>query len=217
MQILYQGKTDRSHPKYTFPDGFDIFHIPNHWANEEMCLCFFENIIFLYIKSVREETGAPIQKGMVLMDNFSGQTTTSLLEKVEEGGIVIVVIAAGTTDRLQPLNVSMNKVAKNFERNINFGHWYDHNSKLVRQRMLSIKINMGMAVMKEVGGKWLTALYDKFRADTSITMNEFKNVGIVEAVKKAGGLDPDDNVDNATHPPPKADEDPFSSLSKTED
>ena len=34
MQILYQGKTDRSHPKYTFPDGFDIFYTPNHWANE---------------------------------------------------------------------------------------------------------------------------------------------------------------------------------------
>ena len=35
MQILYQGKTDRSHPKYAFPDGFDIFHTPNHWANEQ--------------------------------------------------------------------------------------------------------------------------------------------------------------------------------------
>jgi prolyl oligopeptidase PreP (S9A serine peptidase family) len=47
MQILYQEKTDHSHPKYTFPDGFDIFHTPNHWANKETCLCFFENVMFL--------------------------------------------------------------------------------------------------------------------------------------------------------------------------
>ena len=80
MQILYQGKTNRSHPNYTFPDGFDIFHtvIPNHWANEETCLRFFENIIFPYIEKVHEEIGVPSQKAMVLMDNFSGQTTTSL-------------------------------------------------------------------------------------------------------------------------------------------
>ena len=49
-------------------------------------------------------------------------------------------------------------------------------------------------------------------------INGFKNVGIVEAVKKAReGLDSDDNVDNATHPPPEADEDPFNGLSETED
>lgn len=40
MQILYQGKTNRSHPNYAFLDGFDIFHTPNHWANEETCLAF---------------------------------------------------------------------------------------------------------------------------------------------------------------------------------
>ena len=44
MQILYQGKTNRPHPKYTFPDGFDVFHTPNHWANEETCLHFFEKL-----------------------------------------------------------------------------------------------------------------------------------------------------------------------------
>lgn len=49
----------------------------------------------------------------------------------------------------------------------------------------AIQINMGMAVMKEVGAKWLTALYDKLRTDTSIVVNGFKNVGIIEAVKKA--------------------------------
>ncbi len=37
MQILYQGKTKRSHAKYAFPDEFDMFHTPNHWANEETC------------------------------------------------------------------------------------------------------------------------------------------------------------------------------------
>ena len=116
MQILYQGKSDRSHPKYKFPDVFNIFHAPNHWANEETCLWFFQKIIFPYVKKFREEIGAPSQKAMVLMDNFSGKTTTSLLEKVEEEEVVVILVPPGTTDRLQPLDVSTNKAAKDFQR-----------------------------------------------------------------------------------------------------
>ena len=48
LQILYQGKMERSHPKYKFPDGFDVFHTPIHWANGETCLRFFEKIVFPY-------------------------------------------------------------------------------------------------------------------------------------------------------------------------
>ena len=64
--------------------------------------------MFPYIDKVREEIGSPSQKAMVLLDNFSGQTTTSLLEKLEEKRVVIVMIPAKTTDRLQPLDVSTN-------------------------------------------------------------------------------------------------------------
>ena len=60
--------------------------------------------------------GAPSQKAMILMDNFSGQTTTSLLYKMEEKGIVVIMVSAGTTDTLQPLDVSTNKAAKDFLR-----------------------------------------------------------------------------------------------------
>ena len=73
-----------------------------------------------------------------------------------------------------------------------------------------------MAVMKEVGAKWLTALYDKLCTETSIVINGFKNVGIIEAVEKAReGLDLDE--DSAAHPPSEADEDPFNGLSEAED
>lgn len=123
MQVLYQGKTDRSHPKFVFPDGFDIFHSPNHWANEETCLRFFIKIVFPYIDKVREAMEAPDQKALLIMDNFSGQTTDTILEKLEEKGIVLVMVPANTTDRLQPLDVSVNKSAKAFLRE-KFETWY---------------------------------------------------------------------------------------------
>ena len=83
MQLLYQGKTNRSHPRHSFPDGFDVFYTPNHWANEETCHRFMEKIIFPYIREVKE---TPSQKALVIMDNFTGQTTPSILEKMEGEG-----------------------------------------------------------------------------------------------------------------------------------
>lgn len=221
MQILYQGKTNRSHPKNAFPDGFDIFHTPNHWANEKTCLRFFENIIFPYVKKVREEIGAlPVsQKALVVMDNFSGQTTPSLLEKLEEHEIVVIMVPARTTDRLQPLDVSTNKAAKDFLRE-KFRQWYAQEVEKQLQAgtaVNAVKVNMGMAVMKEVGAKWLTALYDKLRTETSIVVNGFKNAGITEAVQKAREAPLSDEEGSDSHPSPDLDEDPFDSCSEAGD
>ena len=125
MQILYQGKKLTAHAREKPEDKIQMDSIsPNHWANEETCLrFFFQNIVFPYSKKVREEMDAPSQKAMVLMDNFSGQTTTSLLENLEEECVVVVMIPTGTMDRLHPLDVSTNKAAKDFLRE-KFQHCY---------------------------------------------------------------------------------------------
>ena len=205
MQILYQGKTDRSHPKYAFPDGFDIYHTPNHWANEETCIRFFEKIIFPYIKEMREVLKAPTQKALVIMDNFSGQTTSTVFEKVEEEGIVLVMVPPGTTDRLQPLDVSTNKPSKDFLRE-RFRHWYAeqvHKQLQAGVEDTAVKVNMGMPVMKEIGACWLTALYAKLCSESSLITNELKNVGISDAVSKAR------EVPISLSPAQHSDEDPF--------
>ena len=78
MQVLYQGKTDQSHPKFVFPDCFDTFHSPNHWANEETCLQFFIKVVFPYNDKVREAMEALDQKALLIMDNFSGKITNTI-------------------------------------------------------------------------------------------------------------------------------------------
>ena len=155
------------------------------------------------------------------MDNFSGQTTTSLLEKLEEQGIIVVMVPAGTTDRLQPLDVSTNKAAKDFLRE-KFRHWY---AKEVEKQLQAgvvesaVKVNMGMLVMKEFGAQWLTALYDKLRTEASIIINGFKDTGIMEAVKNARSGPPlnEEEADSSSSVPPELDEDPFASCSESED
>lgn len=197
MQVLYQGKTDRSYPKFVFPDGFDIFHTPNHWVNEVTCLGFFEKIVFPYIDKVRRAMEAPNQKALLIMDNFSGQTTDDILEKLKEKGIVLVMVPANTTDRLQPLDVSVNKSAKDFLRE-RFRTWYAEQVEKQLQagvEATAVTVNMGMPVMKELGAKWLTSLYDKLQREKTIIINGFKKVGIVDALKNQTMSSDEDDID----------------------
>ena len=49
-QILYKGKTECCHPSFSFPDGYDIWHSPNHWANGNTVVRYIENVILPYFR-----------------------------------------------------------------------------------------------------------------------------------------------------------------------
>ena len=70
LQVIYTGKTVRCHPTFLFPSGFDVWHSPNHWANEETTLRFIEKIIIPFINTVRSKQGTPEQKALVIYDVF---------------------------------------------------------------------------------------------------------------------------------------------------
>ena len=55
FQVLYEGKTERCHPSANFPEGFDIWHIPNHWANGDTSITFL--LTFLLPANIDEEHG----------------------------------------------------------------------------------------------------------------------------------------------------------------
>ena len=52
LRLVYQGKTTHCHPQYSYPPGFDVWHTPNHWANEKTTMRFISNVI-PYVKAIR--------------------------------------------------------------------------------------------------------------------------------------------------------------------
>ena len=56
MRLLYGSKTNRCHPKYTFPASFDVCHTPNHRSHTETCLRFVSNVI---VPCYQEEKETP--------------------------------------------------------------------------------------------------------------------------------------------------------------
>ena len=126
FQLVYQGKTDRCHPKYTFPKDWQITHSPNHWSTEETTKAYIDAIIVPYIASLR--CSLELEKdhpALVIIDNFKGQVTPSVMQLLESHDIHVVKLPPNTTDQLQPMDLSVNKAAKDYLRG-EFNESYSH-------------------------------------------------------------------------------------------
>ena len=74
IQLIYQGKSKRCLPKFTFPSNFHVTFTPNHWSNLEKCEDLFKVIIFPYLFAKKKDLGYPEdQRSLIIMDTFKGQ------------------------------------------------------------------------------------------------------------------------------------------------
>ena len=64
------------------------------------------------------------------MDGFRGQTTESVMDLLKENNVVAIRVPSNCTDKLQPVDVSVNKPIKDMMRS-KFQTWYA--SKVAKQ------------------------------------------------------------------------------------
>jgi len=118
VQLIYKGKTNRCHPCYNFPPDWDITHASRHWSIEETMIQYVNNIFVPYFERIRQLFNED-KPALVIMDNF----TEVLTELLESHRIHTCLIPPSTIDRLQPMDISVNKPAKNFLKK-QFEMWY---------------------------------------------------------------------------------------------
>ena len=71
------------------------------------------------------------QPVLAIFDVFKGQQMESVLKLLEENNILVVSVPANCTDRLQPMDLSVNRLVKEFMRG-KFRDWY---SEQVQQQL----------------------------------------------------------------------------------
>ena len=124
VQLVYQGKTNPCHPRVCFPEEWHITHSPNHWSNETTMIDYITKIIVPFTEKKRRELHVPNdQAALAIFDEFKGQLTEKCTELLLENNILIVRVPPNCTDRLQPLDISVNNAAKDFLKH-KFQEWY---------------------------------------------------------------------------------------------
>ena len=177
IQLVYQGKTPRCLPQVQFPANWHITYTENHWCNEVTMKEYINNIILPYVKKKREDLLLSIDyPALVIFDNFKGQCTTELLRMLDSNNINVILIPANCTDRLQPLDISVNKSVKEFLRS-KFQEWY---SKKICSQLKGEKekspIDLRLSILKPEGAKWMISAYNYLVSKPDIISNGFKDI-----------------------------------------
>ena len=188
IQLIYSGNTKRSIPKYDFPSCFDVTFTPNHWSNYEKCVRLFEKIIFTYLKAKKEELGyRKEQYSMIVMDTFKGQDNVEVKALCFKIDCELVIVPHNLTNKLQPLDISINQKAKNFISH-KFNTWYpDRVSEQLKKGIApgDVKVSMKMSDLKPVHARWLVDMYTYLKQQKKSILNGFDKAGITEPVKSA--------------------------------
>ena len=188
VQLIYKGKTPRCHPKYKFPPDWSITHSPKRWSNENTMLEYIDDIVIPYVEKTRELIGES-SPALVIIDNFKGQVTETIFGRLEEYNIHTCRLPANTTDQLQPMDLSVNKAAKDFLRD-RFQKWYAEQitEQLEGENEEDIEavelepIPLPISVVKEVEAKWMVEMFEYFQNNPQIIVNGFLRSGISAAL-----------------------------------
>ena len=144
---------------------------------------YVDIILVPYIQRKRSELKLqPNYPALVVFDQFKGQMTESVLKKLDENYIHRVVVPSNCTDRLQPLDVSVNKAAKEFTRR-RFQDWYSQKiCEQLKEDHPVEPVDLKLSVVKPIGAKWLIELSDYLKSKPEIIINGFKGAGIVDCL-----------------------------------
>ena len=208
FQLIYGGKAMRCHPPVTFPTDWDITHNEKHWSNEITMIRYIENVIVPFVESVREELGEEEKPALAIFDHFKGQLTESITALLDQYNIHSVIVPPNCTDKLQPLDLTVNKAAKSFLQS-EFRDWYatEVAKQLTNGNTGTVSpVDLSTSRMKCIGVSWLIHLYEYLESNPLLLVNGFHAAGIPQSID-AGHLttgntlveDPNDDTEDGNY------------------
>lgn len=185
MQIIYSGKTKASQPRnFVFPKGFCISQNPQHWSNEEETLRLLNEVIIPYVVDTRKSLKLPdTQKALIIWDVFKGQMTNNVKSKLQSSSIDLVPVPANMTHFFQPLDLTVNRAAKNLTKT----EFISYYSRCIQQQLDAgklledVEVDLRLTIIKPLHAQWLVNIYKFFSTDEGrgIVTKGWKKSGIL--------------------------------------
>ena len=121
------------------------------------------------------------QPALVLFDSFRGQTTEAIGKLLERNNILSQQIPPNCTDKLQPMDISINKPVKNGMR-ARFQKWYadEVQSQLKDVSVDEVKVSVAASHIKPLSAMWMISTWQE--VEQRPELNGFHGAGIVDAI-----------------------------------
>ena len=187
VQLIYAGKTDRCHSSIDFPTKCDITQTESHWSTAESMLRYVDIVITPYVKEQRtslELDGK--QKAIAIFDVYKAHRNEKLLQKLANADIVPIFVPAACTDKLQPLDLSVNYTFKN-ELKTEFHFWYSIEianqlsaieDETGEADLSKVNVNLRTSNLKPLHARWIVNAADRIVQQPELIISRFKKAGL---------------------------------------
>ena len=98
--VIFKGTTGRSIHNIKESNGTVVCYQKKAWMNKKLMLQWISDIWVKHTKN---------KPSLLFLDSFSGHLTDKVKDAFKKSNTTVVVISAGCTSILQPLDVSINK------------------------------------------------------------------------------------------------------------
>ncbi|CAC5413807.1 unnamed protein product [Mytilus coruscus] len=191
QQLIYPGKTDRCLPKgVDFPSTWDVTCTETHWSNEDTMIQFVNNVIVPYVDEIRDSmplNNSTTQKAIAIFDVFKAHRGERLLDLLKANDIVPLFVPAACTDRLQPLDLSVNREYKE-QLKSHFHDWYS--AEVIHQineqedstgeiAPDNVVVNMRTSVLKPIHANWIVSSHNKISTRKDLIQLGFRKAGLL--------------------------------------
>lgn len=189
-QLIYPGKTERCLPKgVTFPASWDPTFTESHWSTEDSMIRFVDKVILPYVESVVEDLplSQKDQKAVCIFDVYKAHRGEKLLQHLKDNNIVPIFVPAACTDKLQPLDLSLNREYKEQLK----GHFHDWYSQQVVQQLSAredetgekqldkVFVDIKTSVVKPIHAQWLISTHETMSSRSALIQSGFRKAGLL--------------------------------------
>ena len=120
VQIIYGGKTTQSLQRFVSLKDFNPSKNPKHFSDTAESLKFLKEVVKPYvIKQKQILKCCADQEALAIVDAFTDQVTTAVLDAFKEANVSIVSVPANMTKFHQPLDLTVHGFLKR-----KFNEWY---------------------------------------------------------------------------------------------
>ena len=125
-------------------------------------LNLFNEIVIPCINEIRSSQNIPDQYALVIMDVFTGQKTTKVINLLKDNKRLVTNISANMTRFYEPLDLTVNGYSKKFLSR-KFNSQYTDQISLQLEKGVptdEIDIKLRLSLMRPLHAEWITDFYN---------------------------------------------------------
>lgn len=147
---------------------------------------YVEKVIVPFLNEKRAKMSLEkTHPSLALFDCFRGQATSEFYSLLKKHNIIPVLVPANCTNKLQPMDVSVNKPVKDHIKQY-FHSWYTQEVQSQLQSSFpvhEVKVDIRASIVKAKSINWFISAWESIKTRPDIVINGFKKAGIFDAIK----------------------------------